>query len=95
MATAKFEIDDKKEKYWFKRPENYVFKAKKGLSDKTVAEISWMKEEPEWMLKFRLRALEIFKKKTMPKWGGDLSGIDFNNIFYYIKPSEKKHPFME
>ncbi len=89
MTTAQLEMDEKKEKYWFKKPENYVFKAKRGLDEKIVAEISWMKQEPEWMTKFRLRALEIFNRKPMPKWGGDLSGIDFNNIYYYIKPSEK------
>lgn len=90
MVTTNFELDDKKEKYWFKKPESYVFKAKKGLNEKIVAEISWMKEEPEWMTKFRLRALEIFFKKPMPTWGGDLSGIDFDNIYYYIKPSDRK-----
>ncbi|MGR3178660.1 MAG: Fe-S cluster assembly protein SufB [Candidatus Anammoxibacter sp.] len=90
MVTANFELEDKKEKYWFKKPESYVFKAKKGLNEKIVKEISWMKQEPGWMIKFRLRALEIFFKKPMPTWGGDISGIDFNNIFYYIKPAEKK-----
>lgn len=90
VTNSDFDLDAKKEKYWFKRPENYVFKAKKGLNEKIVAEISWMKGEPEWMTKFRLRAYEIFKKKSMPGWGGDLSGIDFDNIYYYIKPAERK-----
>src|SRR5207249_6930082 len=49
-----------------------------------------MKGEPEWMTKFRLRSLEIFRKKPMPNWGADLSVIDFENIFYYLKPAEKQ-----
>ena len=90
MTTTNIELDDKKEKYWFKKPESHVFKAKKGLNEKIVAEISSMKDEPEWMTKFRLKALEIFLKKPMPTWGGDLSGIDFDDIYYYIKPSDRK-----
>jgi Fe-S cluster assembly protein SufB len=74
--------------YGFHMPENYVFKAKRGLSPEVVAEISAMKGEPEWMLKFRLRALEMFYRKPMPTWGGDLSGINFDEIFYYIKPMQ-------
>jgi len=88
MVTAKFDLDDKEEKYWFKKPESHVFKAKRGLNKEIVSEISWMKNEPEWMTKFRLKALDIFLKKPMPTWGGDTSGIDFNNIYYYIKPSD-------
>src|SRR6059036_269746 len=55
-----------------------------------MKEISFMKGEPEWMTKFRLRSLEIFRKKPMPSWGADLSVIDFENIFYYLKPAEKQ-----
>ncbi len=77
-------------KYGFKDPEKYVFKAKKGLSKEIVEEISYLKGEPEWMRDFRLRALEIFMKKPMPTWGVDLSTIDFDDIYYYIKPTEKK-----
>ncbi|MBJ7603166.1 MAG: Fe-S cluster assembly protein SufB [Candidatus Dormibacteraeota bacterium] len=82
--------DDYKEKYGFFDPENYVFKAKRGLSPEIIQEISWMKQEPEWMAKLRLRALDIFRKKPMPTWGADLSKIDFENIFYYLKSSEKQ-----
>nr|WP_290668880.1 Fe-S cluster assembly protein SufB [Ardenticatena sp.] len=78
------------EKYGFHDPEKYVFKARKGLSREVVEEISWMKGEPDWMREFRLRALEIFWKKPMPTWGADLSGIDFDDIYYYIKPAEKQ-----
>jgi Fe-S cluster assembly protein SufB len=78
-------------KYGFKDKEDYVFKSGRGLTEEIVRSISAMKNEPEWMLKFRLRALDIFRKKPMPTWGNCqlLNDIDFDNIFYYIKPSEK------
>ncbi len=66
--------------------ENYAFKSEKGLSRKTVEQISEMKGEPEWMLKFRLKSLGLFEKRPMPTWGADLSGINFDDIYYYIKP---------
>src|SRR2546426_1051366 len=81
---------DYKEKYVFFVPEDYIFKAKRGLNPEIVKEISWMKKEPEWMLNMRLRSLEIFRKKPMPKWGADLSVIDFENIFYYLKASDRQ-----
>src|SRR3989442_15878971 len=92
MATVpKVDVGtDYKEKYGFFVPEDYVFKAKRGLNREIVKEISWMKKEPEWMTKMRLRSLEIFRKKPMPKWGADLSVIDFENIFYYLKASDKQ-----
>src|SRR6202047_1827194 len=92
MATVP-QVDvgsDYKEKYGFFVPEDFIFKAKRGLNPEIVKEISWMKKEPEWMLKFRLRSLEIFRKKPMPTWGADLSVIDFENIFYYLKASDKQ-----
>jgi len=77
-------------KYDFKdSTEMYVYLSKKGLSRGTVEEISKLKGEPQWMLDFRLRSYEIFMKKPMPSWGGDLGKIDFNNIYYYAKASEK------
>lgn len=76
-------------KYAFSDKEDYVFKSKRGLTKEIVEEISKMKNEPKWMLDFRLQSLEIFWKKAMPNWGADLSTIDFDNIYYYIKPSEK------
>src|SRR5438270_6222263 len=93
MATAPKPVDvgsDYKEKYGFFVPEDYVFKAKRGLNPDIVKEISFMKNEPEWMTKFRLRSLEIFRKKPMPNWGADLSVIDFENIFYYLRASDKQ-----
>ncbi len=77
-------------KYGFHEPQNYVFKSKKGLNENVVRSISWHKKEPEWMLNFRLRSLKYFGMKQLPPWGGDLTKINFDDIYYYIKPTEKK-----
>jgi Fe-S cluster assembly protein SufB len=77
-------------KYDFKdSTEMYVYTSKRGLTRDTVIEISKLKDEPQWMLDFRLRSYDIFMKKPMPNWGGDLGKIDFNNIYYYARASEK------
>jgi Fe-S cluster assembly protein SufB len=78
------------EKYGFHDVEQHVFKSRKGLNPGLVAEISQHKGEPAWMLEYRLKALEIFEKKPMPNWGGDLSQIDFQDIFYYVKPTSEE-----
>ncbi len=85
-------IDDYK--YGFHDPENYPFKSGKGLSKEIVSTISEMKNEPGWMTDFRLKALEHFHARPMPKWGGGgllglLDTIDFQNIHYYVKPSDR------
>src|SRR5215212_11995217 len=91
MAVRKEEIGPADYQYGFHDSEdNYVFKSSRGLSADTVEQISRMKNEPEWMLKLRRRALELFYRKPMPTWGADLSEIDFDNIFYYVKPSESR-----
>jgi len=77
-------------KYGFSDPEKHVFKSRRGLDEDVVRQISKMKKEPEWMLKFRLRGLKFFWQRKMPTWGADISGIDFNNIYYYINPTDKK-----
>ncbi|TCK24371.1 Fe-S cluster assembly protein SufB [Pseudonocardia endophytica] len=64
--------------------------ARRGLSSDVVADISRLKSEPEWMLEFRQKALDIFGSKPMPRWGSDLSGIDFDNIKYFVRSSEKQ-----
>ncbi len=74
-------------KYDFRNEERYVFKAKKGLSRQVVAEISEMKGEPPWMRDFRLKSLEIFESKPMPRWGGAIN-IDFDSVYYYLKPTD-------
>jgi len=77
--------------YGFHEPtEGYVFRGKKGLSRDVVAQISEMKQEPAWMRQFRLDSLEMFFQKPMPNWGGDLSHLDFQNIFYYVRASDKQ-----
>ncbi|MEX0861149.1 Fe-S cluster assembly protein SufB [Nitrosopumilus sp.] len=88
MTTENLDMDYSK--YDFKdSTEMYVHLSKKGLSKETVISISKMKDEPQWMLDFRLRSYEIFMQKPMPNWGGDLSVIDFQNIYYYAKASDK------
>lgn len=74
--------------YGFKDPETFVYKSGKGLSAEVVKKISEMKMEPEWMLNFRLKALEHFIKRPMPSWGPDLSGLDLEDIYYYVRPAE-------
>ena len=70
--------------------EDYVFKPRKGLNEELLREISAMKGEPEWMLEFRLKAYRRFLRKPVPTWGGGgmLDDIDFDDIYYYIKPTE-------
>lgn len=88
MTTENLEMDYSK--YDFKdSTELYVHLAKKGLTRETVIEISKLKNEPQWMLDFRLRSYDVFMKKPMPTWGPDLGAIDFQNIYYYAKASEK------
>ncbi len=67
-----------------------VVRFSKGLSRKVVEQISEMKNEPGWMTDFRLRSLETFNAKPMPAWGGDLGELDFDNITYYVKPTERQ-----
>ena len=88
MTTEDLKMDYSK--YDFKdSTEMYVHLSKKGLTKDTVREISQLKDEPQWMLDFRLRAYDVFMKKPMPQWGGDLNKIDFQNIYYYAKASDK------
>jgi Fe-S cluster assembly protein SufB len=77
-------------KYGFRDPEAYVFKSRKGLDREVVEQISWMKGEPDWMREFRLKALEYFVKRPLPTWGADLSELNFDEIHYYVKPTEKQ-----
>jgi Fe-S cluster assembly protein SufB len=75
-------------RYGFRDPETYVFKSRKGLDREVVEQISYMKEEPQWMLEFRLKALDHFLKRPMPTWGADLSKLNLDDIYYYVKPVE-------
>ncbi|MFU8772148.1 MAG: Fe-S cluster assembly protein SufB [Anaerolineales bacterium] len=89
-SDAKILEDIGEYKYGFRDPDTYVFKTRKGLDREVVTEISRMKNEPEWMLEFRLKALDHFLKRPMPQWGGDLSGLNLDEIFFYTKPTEKE-----
>ncbi|MDR5696042.1 MAG: Fe-S cluster assembly protein SufB [Armatimonadota bacterium] len=90
MATNPLGIELDQYKWGFRDPERYVFKSRKGLDREVVEMISYMKEEPDWMRAFRLHSLEVFLKKPMPNWGADLSELDFNDIYYYVKPTERQ-----
>ena len=70
--------------------ENYFFKSGRGLSHEVVEAIAEHKNEPEWMRKFRHKSLDYFLARPLPTWGGNVGEIDFENIYYYIKPTEKQ-----
>src|SRR2546421_6721563 len=74
--------------FGFHDPDQSVFRAKKGLDRDIVEQISEMKEEPEWMRDYRLRALETFLQKPLPTWGGNVAALDFDDIYYYVKPTQ-------
>ena len=78
------------EKYGFSDPEQYAYKSGKGLTEEVVREISRIKQEPEWMLEYRLKALEVYNSKPVPAWGADLSNIDYDDIHYYIRPADRE-----
>ncbi len=80
--------DITKYRYGFKDPDNSVFRTKKGLDEEVVCQISAMKGEPEWMLEFRLKAYKHYKNRSIPTWGADLSKLDLDEIYYYVKPTE-------
>ena len=90
MSSEALALDLGRYKLGWSDEEDYVFKPKKGLNTDIVQEMSWMKSEPDWMRNFRLKSLSRFEKRPMPNWGGDMSGIDFDNIYYYIKPTEEQ-----
>jgi len=81
---------DYKEKFGFHDPETgYAYKAPKGLSREVVESISEYKDEPQWMRDFRLKALEHFESRPTPTWGGNLGQIDFEDIHYFVRASDK------
>jgi Fe-S cluster assembly protein SufB len=90
MSTApEFGVRDNYEtKYGFHDADGYVFKSRKGLDRDIVGQISKMKGEPQWMTDYRLKAYEIFEKKPTPTWGADVAQIDFQDIYYYVKPTD-------
>jgi Fe-S cluster assembly protein SufB len=89
MATT--ELDLGRYKLGWSDAEDYVFKPKKGLNEDIVREMSWMKGEPDWMRDFRLKALKHFERRPMAPWFADkMPDLDFNDIYYYIKPIDKQ-----
>ena len=90
MSTTEIGVDLSRYKLGWSDEEDYAYKPKKGLDDDMIRSISSMKDEPEWMLDFRLKSHQRFTHRPMPTWGGDLDGIDFDNIYYYIKPTGER-----
>lgn len=91
MMATNTEVSELSEyQYGFSDPDVTVFRTSRGLSRDVVEAISDRKNEPEWMRKFRLRALDIFNKKPVPTWGGDLSKIDFEKLVYYVQPTSQE-----
>lgn len=88
MTVTPDNLDLDRYKLGWSDAEDYVYKPKKGLTQEIVREMSWMKGEPDWMLDMRLKSLKHFERRPMPNWGGDMSEIYFDDIFYYIKPTE-------
>src|SRR5215470_11130807 len=81
---------DYTERYGFHDPENYLYKAPKGINREIVEKISEFKDEPQWMREFRLKALEHFLARPMPTWGSPLlAGVDFDDIHYFVRASER------
>ena len=89
MGNEKFLAEQEEYKYGFRDEDVSVFKTDKGLSEHTIREISRIKQEPDWMLEFRLKAYEAFCRIDNPSWGPDLSGLEFDEYTYYSKPSDK------
>jgi len=85
------DLDLDEYKYGFVDEERHVFRTEPGLTEEVVRQVSAQKDEPDWMLEFRLKGLEIYESKPMPKWGGDLSDLDrvLDEIYYYVRPQEK------
>jgi Fe-S cluster assembly protein SufB len=90
MTIAKPVVTDEREQYAFHDDITYLRETKAGLTEETVREISMTKDEPAWMLEYRLRAFKHFEARAMPHWGGDLTKLDFSKIVYYRKPSERE-----
>ncbi len=90
MSNPHATVDVGEYKFGFHYPDKSVFKTRKGLDPDVVNAISRHKGEPDWMRQFRLQSLETFLSKPMPNWGADLSDLDFDNLYYYAKPSEKQ-----
>ena len=83
-------VDIGEYQHGFSFPDESVFKTRKGLDEEIVNAISHHKGEPDWMRQFRLRALRAFRKKSMPNWGANLSDLNFDDLYYYAKPTDEQ-----
>jgi Fe-S cluster assembly protein SufB len=90
MTVVNPNVRDERAQYAFHDDITYLRETKAGLTEATVREISETKDEPAWMLEYRLRAFKHFEARAMPHWGGDLTKLDFSKIVYYRKPSERE-----
>ncbi len=90
MTATREIVTDQRDQFAFHDDIAYLKETKRGLTRATVEEISAFKEEPDWMLQYRLRAYDHFLKRAMPTWTDGLDKIDFDNIVYYRKPSERE-----
>lgn len=91
MSTVENDVAIGEYQYGFHDPiDKYIFRGEKGLNHDVVAAISAIKKEPEWMRQFRMDSLDVFLEKPMPHWGGDMSQLDFQDIYYYVRASDKQ-----
>jgi Fe-S cluster assembly protein SufB len=90
MTSTRDLVRDERDQFAFHDDITYLAETKRGLTRATVEEISRFKDEPDWMLQFRLRAYDHFVKRSMPSWTDGLTDIDFDKIVYYRKPSERE-----
>jgi Fe-S cluster assembly protein SufB len=90
MTTTRDLVTDQRDQFAFHDDIVYLAETKRGLTRDTVEEISRFKDEPDWMLQFRLRAYDHFVQRAMPAWAEGLDQIDFDKIVYYRKPSERE-----
>ena len=90
MAKQKTFIDDiERMLYDIKNEDKALYKSQAGLTEEIVRDISAKKHDPEWMLEFRLKSLEVYNQLSLPTWGPDLSELDMDNIVTYVKPDAK------
>lgn len=88
MSSLSPRVEKEEYQHGYHFPDQSVFKTRKGLDEDIIRAISSHKEEPQWMLDYRLKSYRTFLKKKMPNWGADLKDVDFDDIYYYAKPTE-------
>src|SRR5215212_7816733 len=94
MTASDTTLDLSRYKLGWSDEEDYVFKPKRGIDEDILQEMSWMKGEPDWMRKFRLKSYDHFTKRPMPDWGGDMTGIDFKNTYEKLGIPEAERKYL-